>query len=250
MPMKIKIQVIIEAESGNPEIVQEIGQLERTALGVEEFGLRLAEAKALLQGVQKTMVEQQSAEYLRQQAHCSQCGRKRLHKGEHPIVYRTLFGKLRLQSSRLYHCPCQEHAGRSFSPLAELLQERSAPELLYVESRFAALMSYGLTADVLQELLPLGGTIQATTIRNHAQQVGERMEEELGEEKVFFIAGCERDWGREPQPDLPLTVELDGGFVHSCEARSRTDGWFEVIAGKSTPAAGAAKCFAFVKDLR
>jgi hypothetical protein len=29
-----------------------------------------------------------------------------------------------------------------------------------------------LTADVLQELLPLGGTIQATTIRNHAQQVG------------------------------------------------------------------------------
>jgi hypothetical protein len=149
--MKIKIQVIIEAEGGNPEIVQEIGQLERAALRVEEFGLTLAEAKAFLQGVQKTMVEQQSAEYLRQQACCSQCGRKRLHKGEHQIVYRTLFGKLRLESLRLYHCPCQEHARRSFSPLAELLQERSAPELLYVESKFAALMSYGLTADVLQE---------------------------------------------------------------------------------------------------
>ena len=111
--MKIKIQVIIEAEGGNPEIVQEIGQLERTALRVEEFGLKMAEAKALLQGVQKTMVEQQSAEYLREQAHCSQCGRKRLHKGEHPIVYRILFGKLRLKSPRLYHCRVRSMPGEA-----------------------------------------------------------------------------------------------------------------------------------------
>jgi hypothetical protein len=32
--------------------------------------------------------------------------------------------------------------------LAEELKERTAPELLYVESKFAALMSYRLTADV------------------------------------------------------------------------------------------------------
>jgi hypothetical protein len=36
--------------------------------------------------------------------------------------------------------------------LAEELKERTAPELLYVESKFAALMSYRLTADVLEEL--------------------------------------------------------------------------------------------------
>jgi hypothetical protein len=39
---------------------------------------------------------------------------------------------------------------------------------------------------------------------------------------------------------------LDGGFVHSCDKTSRKDGWFEVIAGKSMTAEGAAKCFAFV----
>jgi hypothetical protein len=104
---------------------------------------------ANMQGLQQSMVEQQSAEYLAQQACCAQCGKKHLHKGKHEIVYRTLFGKLHLKSPRLYRCRCQQQGEQTFSPLAELLVERTAPELLYVESKFAALMSYGLTADVL-----------------------------------------------------------------------------------------------------
>lgn len=244
--MNIKIQIIIENESGNLQVVKEVAHLKRGALRVEEFGLTLSEAKAVLQGLQQTMVEQQSAEYLAQQAGCTQCLKKRLVKGSHEIVYRTLFGKLHLTSPRMYHCSCQQHANRTFSPLAELLAERTAPELLYLESKFAALLSYGLTADVLEQLLPIGRPIHASTVRNHVHEVAERMERELGEEKVFFIESCERDWKRLPQPDLPLTVELDGGFVHSSEQTSRADGWFGVIAGKSIKAAGAAKCFAFV----
>ena len=147
--MNIKIQIVIESETGKPELVQEVAQLKRGALRVEEFGLTLSEAKSVLQGLQQSMVEQQSAEYLAQQASCVRCGKKRLHKGNHEIVYRTLFGKLHLTSPRLYRCRCQQPTEQTFSPLAELLAERTAPELLYVESKFAALMSYGLTADVL-----------------------------------------------------------------------------------------------------
>ncbi len=40
---------------------------------------------------------------------------------------------------------------------------------------------------------------------------------------------------------------LDGGFVHSAHQRSRRDGWFEVIVGKSIPAEGAPRCFGFVQ---
>jgi hypothetical protein len=65
--MKIKIQIVIESENGNPEVVQEVAQLKREALRVEEFGLTLSEAKSVLQGLQQSMVEQQSAEYLAQQ---------------------------------------------------------------------------------------------------------------------------------------------------------------------------------------
>ena len=51
-----------------------------------------------------------------------------------------LFGKLRLDSPRLYHCGCcSKEERRSFSPLAELLTERTAPELAYLENKFAAM---------------------------------------------------------------------------------------------------------------
>jgi hypothetical protein len=46
---------------------------------------------------------------------------------------------------------------------------------------------------------------------------------------------------------VPLVVAIDGGYVHSSEQRSRRDGWFEVIAGRSTPDDRPAKTFAFVQ---
>jgi hypothetical protein len=49
------------------------------------------------------------------------------------------------------------------------------------------------------------------------QASAERLEDELGPEQPMFI---------------------DGGYVHSSQQRSRRDGWFEVIAGKSLRALG------------
>jgi hypothetical protein len=212
--MKIKVQVVIESDRGDTKVVENIACLERATLRPEELGLTLAEAKELLESVQRNLVEQQVAEYLEQQTHCPCCGKKRLRKGEHsPLVYRTLFGKLRLSSVRFFHCGCQPHATLTFSPLAQLLTERTAPELLYLETKFASLMSYGLTVDILQEVLPLGKTINAATVRSNAHAVGRRIDKELGKERMGFIDGSEFDWEQLPRPGLPLTVGLDGGYV-------------------------------------
>jgi hypothetical protein len=73
------------------------------------------------------------------------------------------------------------------------------------------------------------------------------MEAELEEEKWQFIDGCQRDWDALPPPGPPFTVGLDGGFIHAKDQKSRGEGWFEVIAGKSMPEEGAAKCFAYVQ---
>ena len=40
---------------------------------------------------------------------------------------------------------------------------------------------------------------------------------------------------------------MDGGFIHAKDQKSRGESWFEVIAGKSMPEEGAAKCFAYVQ---
>ncbi len=107
-------------------------------------------------------------------------------------------------------------------------------------------MSYGLTVEVLSEILPLGTPLRVSSVHQQVQTVGERVEQELGEEQLHFIEGCPRDWEALPPPPPPLVVGLDGGFVHARDQKSRTAGWFEVIAGKSIEAEGGAKCFAFV----
>src|SRR5437763_1548745 len=102
--MKLKVQVIIESDSGETEAVQQVAELERGALQPETLGLSLSEAKALLQEVQQAMVTHQSARYVNQHLACPECGRVRSQKGKHQIVFRTLFGKVQLESPRLYHC--------------------------------------------------------------------------------------------------------------------------------------------------
>ena len=142
--MKIKIQITIESDAGNSAMRQEVAQLDRGTLRPETLGLTLAEARSILAGIEQTVVEQQAAEFIAQQRTCSRCSHERSCKGRHHIVFRTPFGKLRLESPRLYHCQCESDDRTSFSPLAELLQERSSPELVYLETKFAALVSYGL----------------------------------------------------------------------------------------------------------
>lgn len=244
--MKIRIQVVMEAEDGKPEKIEDITQLERISLQPEELGLTLAEAKSLLHGVQQTVVTAQIEKYLAQFATCEHCGRRRTRKGQHQIVYRTVFGKLKLTSPRLYACPCQNIGQHSSSPLTELLSTHTAPELSYLETKFASLMSYGLSVDLLTEILPIADEINPTSVRRQLHRVAERIESELGEERLQFIEDCPNDWAKQPLPGPPLMVGLDGGYIHASDQKSRTEGWFEVIAGKSVQTEGSAKVFAFV----
>jgi hypothetical protein len=247
--MKIKIQVTVESNEGQSEAVREVARLERGALRPEELGLTLAEARAILAGIQQVMTEQQASEFVARQQCCADCGKPRAHKGRHEIVVRTPFGKLKLKSPGFYHCGCQGTGRTSFSPLAELLPERTSAELLYLETKFASLLPYGVTLGILKEILPISEDLSTTAIRQNVTRIAERMEGELGEERVMFIEGCERDWEALPEPGPPLTVGMDGGYVHARDQKSRQEGWFEVIVGKSIPAEGDSKCFGFVHRL-
>jgi len=72
--MKLKVQLIIESDSGETEVVQEVAKLERHSLRPENLGLMLSEAKELLHEVQKAMVTHQTTRYLTQQISCPECG--------------------------------------------------------------------------------------------------------------------------------------------------------------------------------
>jgi len=228
-------------------VISDVFTLEREALAPDSLGLHLDEAQDILAAVQEKMVGEQVQVALGKAATCPACEAAHRHKDARQIVVRTLFGVLRLASPRWWHCSCSTHEAATFSPLAELLPERTTPELLYLEAKFAGLVSYQTSAKLLAEVLPLGRPLHATAVRLHAQAVAQRLEDELGEEQFSFIDTCQAEREELPRPDLPIVVGLDGGYVHSAAQRSRANGWFEVIAGKAIPATARASCFGYVQ---
>ena len=136
------------------------------------------------------------------------------------------------------------HEMLSSSPLSKVLVERTSPELLYLESRWASLMSYGVTASILEEVFPI--KISSSTVYNTAIKVATRLEEELPEEQHMYVDGCQNTWDKLPRPGFPLTVGIDGGYVHAREGKNRKAGWFEVIVGKSLQEEHESKRFGYV----
>jgi hypothetical protein len=226
--VRCKIQVVVIADDGTEE-TRETGTVERKELKPETLGLTLAEGKAILKDIQRIVVQQQITTGLAACGQCPDCGRSRRRKGHHELSLRTVFGQLKVRSPRLYHCTCGPHGSSTFSPLAELLPDHTTPERLFLETKWASLMSYGMTAKLLEDVLPMDEPLNAFTIRRHVSEVAERLESELGEEHDCFIAGSQRDWSQLPVPDGPLTVGIDGGYIRG----QHKQGHFEVIAGKS-----------------
>ena len=140
--IRMAIQLVLVDERGGGD-VHEIARIERDRLSPEGLGLSLAEAKAITGGIQQVFAGAQVAEWQAAQRACSECGQRRPLKGHHHPVFCTAFGTLRLASERLRACACSATPKRSLSPLAELLPERVSRELLYLETKFASLMSYG-----------------------------------------------------------------------------------------------------------
>ena len=249
--MKVRVQMVVVTEEGLPGETLELAVLERDRLAAANLGMSLDEGKAILKAIQEILVKEQIAAHLRQQRPCPQCAKNRDSKGSHPITLRSVFGAIAVASPRLRSCPCQETATKTFSPLADLLTEHTLPELLFLETKWAALMSYGLTTDLLQDVLPIDENLQAVTVRNHLFKVAERVEQGLGEEHpLFFFEGNPRDWEALPAPGGPLSVGIDGGYL-----RQQGKGCFEVVAGKSISSFARndqaadipSQCFAFVQ---
>ena len=74
--------------------------------------------------------------------------------------------------------------------MAQVLPERATPERLFLETKWASLMSYGMSTELLQEVLPMDSPLHASTIREHVCSVAQRLENELGEEQWTFVEGC------------------------------------------------------------
>jgi hypothetical protein len=118
---------------------------------------------------------------------------------------------------------CCHHAEEpaSVSPLQELISEHSTPEPRYLEARWASLVSYGLTVRMLHDFLPVDEELNISIVQRTTLEVARRCEAELDPEQPMCIEDCPAQWDDLPRPELPLTVGLDGGYVHAGQQRAR-----------------------------
>jgi hypothetical protein len=252
--MRFTLQLVIHADNDHETTIEDVTVLDKQAERIEHLGLTLAEAKQLLTQLQQRLLAQQVAAFLATRSRCDTCGTPLRTKGQHSRTFRTLFGTVTLPSPRVYHCPCQHSPTTTFRPLTALLTEPTAPELVFMETTWASLVSYGLTVEALKDFLPVDAKLDVKTVQNHTLAVAQRCEDELGEEQWAFVEGCPADWEMLPIPDGPITVGIDGGYVRDWEEKQQH---FEVIAGKSILAfqredqedIPSGKCFGFVQTL-
>ena len=226
--MRIEIQLRIVGDDNSVISADEVLHFDKSDDRVEAIGLSFGDAKAVLAAIQERVVTAQAASFLARHRCCNRCGRALLSKGPGRIQFRTAFGIIPLNSPRFYRCRCQPSASKTFSPLGELFTEHTAPELLYLETKWASLVSFGLTAQLLKEVLPVGSTANAGTIRRHLHKVAARHEADLGSEQPV---GLESDPDNgQPVPQETVIVGIDGGYVRNWHDKKRN---FEVIVGKS-----------------
>ena len=152
--MRFKVQLVICADDEQTDTVHEVAVLEKDCQRLEQLGLTLAEANQLLTQLQQPVVAQQASVFVTTRSHCEACGIPLRRKEQTTRVLRTLFGTVLLLSPRLYACRCQTHTTTTFRPLTELLSAATTPALLFLETKWASLISYGLTARVLKDFLP------------------------------------------------------------------------------------------------
>lgn len=245
--MQIHVEVVIEGKRER----QRVATIQRSAdlATVDGLGLTLAESKDLLERLQATVVREHADELIAANCRCGGCRQPLARKGGSSIVYRTAFGKLDLRSPRLYsqcRCGARHGAGESFNPLAMHLAQRTHPELLYLQTRWASAMSYERAANLLGDVLPLGAAPGPSSIKAQVRAAGQALATEAEEHGEHFFAQQPLEF-----PDLPVepaahVLELDAAYVRAIPARCGGRKSFGIMTGRLIRPEGAAGWHAYV----
>jgi hypothetical protein len=106
----------------------------------------------------------------------------------------------------------------------------TAPELLYLESRWASLISFGMTTALLKDVLPVAGTTNPETVRQHLHRVAARQDADLGASESGLRDDGPAADQPSPVPREAVIVGIDGGYLRNWHDKRKK---FEVIVGKS-----------------
>ena len=124
-------RVMIELAGTNSSVhLHEVhaGGSASTTCSAATLGLTLAEAKEILAGLQRDLVQAQTGEHCQSRRRCPRCGTQRPLKDRRPRRLRSLFGVVEVRAPRFTPCRCSETRREILSPVVEIMPDRCTPE--------------------------------------------------------------------------------------------------------------------------
>ncbi len=239
--------VRLEARTNRGEVeTTELATLSRPAMGgtLAEIGLTLAEAKALLAGLQASMLCGQVAEYAGHRRVCPECGVPQPLKGRRTRRLQTLFGTVEVEAPRFRVCRCRlpaPTAAVTFSPVCALLTARCTPELERAQAELGARTSFREAARILEALLPASpANHESVRTRTHAVALRLEAADRQAAAAVVVEDTAAADASR-------TIVMLDGAHLRAAPGHQVRN--FEAICGKVEQEGRSSRRFALVRSV-
>jgi hypothetical protein len=252
--MKFRVEVVVEDDAG--QITKRVVVMEKLCDFEKEvsvgLGMNLADGKDLLQATQRHFIEAQVEGISQDHSHCVQCKAPMKRKDATEMPYRTVFGKFTLTNERLLTCDCDDQVKKSFSPLSCALQSHTHPELDYLQVKWASLISYGQSLQLLEDVLPIEGAISLTGMKDKMLEIGQRIEEEYVSSKdtteMPNDAQAKISETTKDEEKRELIMVVDAGRIRS-NAATKEEGprWFGAMAAKTL--GPDSRCHAYVQKL-
>jgi hypothetical protein len=177
--MEIVVRVELITGWGNVNTI-EVGRIERPSqtLDPESVGLSLADGKQLLHNLQQAVIPAQADEICGLRRICRRCHRWTALKDYRRRKVDAVFGTVSFRSPRIVSCACEPpwYLETAFCPLWPIIPECATPELLALQAKLAAQMSYRRVVEIMREFLPVSAKINHVTVRNRTLRVGARID--------------------------------------------------------------------------
>jgi hypothetical protein len=230
-------RVVVELSGAvGAAVTQEVysGSAGTTGCSPDTLGLTLDQAKAVLAGLQRHLVQAQTEEHCQARRRCCRCGARRPLKDRRRRRLRSLFGVVEVRAARFAPCPCSASLRRTLAPVTEIMPDRCTSEYERALAEMGARQPYRRACALLAHLFPLGTPPRVETVRQRTLQVGARLE----------------DQAAAPLRSMPateakaITLAIDSGHVKS--VRSYQVRSFEIFVAQASNDNGQHVVFASV----
>ena len=177
--MRMIIEARIVSCTGTEKVIS-LADIDRVDGDFKQLGLKLSEGRDLMHDVQHALVNAQTTTFVEASTQCRHCHAELSIKTMHTIQYKTVYGKVTINSPQLRRCKCKKSkSAASYSPLAQAIPFRMSPELEYLQVKWAAHLPYAAATKLLKEILPLDQAISTAGVKNRVRAVGQELDDKV-----------------------------------------------------------------------